>query len=191
MLGFIAEKFTKNPMLKEKKNHIFITGKEIFMKNDLIVREPELYFDSIHQELDNFLRDTFFTHTFGHPLNIIKNSTWRPAVEVIQNNENYKVKVQLPGVKKDDIEIELDNDFMTITAVINEEKEEKKEEEHNAKYHTSEFRYGKYQRTISFDQPIKIEEAKAKYKDGVLCINLPNQNIEAATPKKLTINEDE
>ena len=44
------------------------------MNHDLIVREPELYFDSIHQELDNFLRDTFFTHSFGHPLNIIKNS---------------------------------------------------------------------------------------------------------------------
>ncbi len=95
------------------------------MNHDLIVREPELYFDSIHQELDNFLRDTFFTHSFGHPLNIIKNSIMRPAVEVIQNKDNYKVRVQLPGVKKDNIEVELDNDFMTITAVTQEEKEEK------------------------------------------------------------------
>ena len=161
------------------------------MTHDLIVPEPELYFDSIHQELDNFLRDTFFTHSFGHPLNIIKNSIMRPAVEVIQNKENYKVRVQLPGVKKDDIEVELDNDFMTITAVTQEEKEEKQETEHNARYHTSEFRYGKYQRTISFDQPIKTEEAKAKYKDGVLCITIPKQNIEATKPKKLTIETKE
>ncbi len=161
------------------------------MNHDLIVREPELYFDSIHQELDNFLRDTFFTHSFGHPLNIIKNSIMRPAVEVVQNKENYKVRVQLPGVKKDDIEVELDNDFMTITAVTQEEKEEKQETEHNARYHTSEFRYGKYQRTISFDQPIKTEEAKAKYKDGVLCITIPKQNIEATKPKKLTIETKE
>ena len=62
------------------------------MNHDLIVREPELSFDSLHQELDNFLRDTFFTHSFGHPLNIIKNSIWRPAIEVIQCKENYKVK---------------------------------------------------------------------------------------------------
>ena len=95
------------------------------MNHDLIVREPELYFDSIHQELDNFLRDTFFTHSFGHPLNIIKNSIMRPAVEVIQNKDNYKVRVQLPGVKKDNIEVELDNDFMTITAVTQEEKRRK------------------------------------------------------------------
>ncbi len=161
------------------------------MNHDLIVREPELYFDSIHQELDNFLRDTFFTHSFGHPLNIIKNSIMRPAVEVIQNKDNYKVRVQLPGVKKDNIEVELDNDFMTITAVTQEEKEEKQEAEHNARYHTSEFRYGKYQRTISFDQPIKTEEAKAKYKDGVLCITIPKQNIEATKPKKLAIETHE
>lgn len=159
------------------------------MNRDLIVREPELYFDSIHQELDNFLRDTFFTHTFGHPLNIIKNVTLRPAVEVIQNKENYKVKVQLPGIKKDNIEVELDNDFMIITAETHEEKEEKQEEDHNRRYHTSEFRYGKYQRTISFDQPIKIEDATAAYKDGVLCVTVPKQKMETKEPKKLTINE--
>ncbi len=156
------------------------------MKNNLIVREPELYFDSIHQELDNFLRDTFFTHSFGHPLNVIKNTILRPAIEVIQCNENYKVKVQLPGVKKEEIDIELDNDFMTITA---ETREEKKEEKHNIRYHTSEFRYGKYQRTISFDQPIKTDDATAEYKDGVLTITIPKQNIETKEPKKLKITE--
>ena len=50
---------------------------------------------------------------------------------------------------------------MTITAEIEEEKEQKEEKEINEKYHTCEFRYGKYQRTISFDQPIKASEAKA------------------------------
>lgn len=160
------------------------------MKHNLIVREPELYFDSIHQELDNFLRDTFFTHTFGHPLNIIKNTTLRPAVEVIQNKENYKVKVQLPGVKKDDIEVDLDNDFITITAETKEEKEEKHEEDLNRRYHTSEFRYGKYQRTISFDQPIKANEANATYKNGILTITIPKQQIETKETKKLTIKEE-
>ncbi|MBR6722576.1 Hsp20/alpha crystallin family protein [bacterium] len=159
------------------------------MKHNLIVREPELYFDSIHQELDNFLRDTFITHTFGHPLNMIKNTILRPAIEVIQNKDNYKVKVQLPGIKKDNIDVEIDNDFMTICAETHEEKEEEKQEENNKRYHTSEFRYGKYQRTISFDQPIKVDEAQAEYKDGVLTITIPKQNIETKEPKKLEIKE--
>ena len=159
------------------------------MRHNLIVREPELYFDSIHQELDNFLRDTFISHTFGHPLNMIKNTILRPAIEVIQNKDNYKVKVQLPGIKKDNIDVEIDNDFMTICAETHEEKDEEKQDENNKRYHTSEFRYGKYQRTISFDQPIKSDEAQAEYKDGILTITIPKQNIETKEPKKLEIKE--
>lgn len=161
------------------------------MNRELIVREPELYFDSIHQELDNFLRDTFFSHAFGHPLNIVKNATLRPVVEVMQCKDNYKVKIQLPGVKKENIDVELDNDFMTITADIKEEKkEEQEEDEKNLRYHTSEFRYGRYQRTISFDQPIKADEASAKYKDGILCIKIPKQVPETKQPKKLEIKDE-
>lgn len=159
------------------------------MKTDLIIREPELYFDSIHQELNNFLRDTFLTNAFANPLNIKKNSIWRPAIEVRQNDKNYKVKVQLPGVKKDDIIVELDNDFMTVTAEIQEEKEEKKEDEKNERCHTSEFRYGKYQRTISFDAPIKAEEANAEYKNGLLIVTIPKQKTETTTKKRLEIKE--
>ena len=159
------------------------------MEHDLIVREPELYFDSIHQELNNFLRDTFLVNAFANPLNIKKMSTWRPAIEVKQNDKNYKVKVQLPGVKKDDIQVELDNDFMTITAEIQEEKAEKQEEEKNERFHTSEFRYGKYQRTISFDQPIKGDDSTAIYKDGVLTITVPKQKIETTTRKRLEIKD--
>lgn len=161
------------------------------MKNEIMIREPELYFDSIHQELNNFLRDTFLTNAFANPLNIKKTSIWRPAIEVKQNDKNYKVKVQLPGIKKDNINIELDNDFMTISAEIHEEKEEKKEEEKNIKYHTSEFRYGKYMRTISFDQPVKADEAKAKYKDGILTVTVPKQEIETNTKKIIEIKDDE
>ena len=159
------------------------------MKHDLIIREPDIYFDSIHQELNNFLRDTLMSNHFANPLNIKKTSIWRPAIEVKQNKDDYKVKVQLPGIKKDDIEIEIDNDFMTITAEIQEEKEEKEEAEKNARYHTSEFRYGKYQRTISFDQPVKGDEATAKYKDGVLKITIPKQNKENYKPRKIEIKE--
>ena len=157
------------------------------MKTDLIIREPELYFDSIHNELNNFLRDTVLNPMFSHQLTMKKVSTWRPAIEIKQGENEYKVKVQLPGVKKDDIIVEIDNDFMTITAEIEEEKEEKEQKDKNEKMHTCEFRYGKYKRTISFDQPIKTEEAEAEYKNGVLSIRLPKQKIEEAKVKKLEI----
>ena len=159
------------------------------MKTELILREPELYFDSIHNELNNFLRDTIINPAFSHQLSMKKTSTWRPAVEIKQMENEYVVKVQLPGVKKDDIEVELDNDFMTITAEIEEEKDEKEQKEKNMKYHTCEFRYGKYKRTISFDQPIRAEKADAEYKNGILTIKLPKQQVEKARVRKLEIRE--
>ena len=158
------------------------------MKTDLILREPELYFDSIHNELNNFLRDTIINPVFSHELAIKKVSTWRPTVEIKQTENDYKIKVQLPGVNKDDIVVELDNDFMTITAEIEEEKDEKEQNEKNMKYHTCEFRYGKYKRTISFDHPIRSEEAVAQYKNGVLSIRLPKQNTTEGKTRKLEIN---
>lgn len=154
------------------------------MKNDLMVREPELSFDSIHQELNNFLRDTFMENIFSHPLNLRKMSTWRPAIELKQTEKDYKVKVQLPGVNKEDIHVELNNDYMTITAEVKSEKEEKGESE---KVHTSEFRYGKYIRTISFDNPIKTDQSSAEYKNGVLSIILPKHKVEKSKTKKLNI----
>ncbi len=157
------------------------------MKHDLMIREPELYFDNIHNELNNFLRDTILNPMFSNPLSLKKNSVWRPAVEVKQSDKEYKVKVQLPGVKKDDIEVELDNDFLTITAKIEEDKELKEENDKNLRYHTCEFRYGKYQRTISFDNPIKISESSAKYDNGILTIHIPKQQIEESKAKRLEI----
>jgi HSP20 family protein len=154
------------------------------MRNDLMLKDPELSFDSIHQELNNFLRDTFMESMFSHPLNLKKMSTWRPAIELKQGNKDYSVKVQLPGVNKEDIHIDLNNDYLTVSAEI---KEEKKETGEDAKVHTSEFRYGKYIRTVSFDNPIKADNAVAEFKNGVLSIVLPKQKVEKTKTKRLAI----
>lgn len=154
------------------------------MRSELMLREPEMSFDSIHQELNNFLRDTFMESMFSHPLNLRKISTWRPAIELKQGDKEYSVKVQLPGVNKEDIHLDLNNDYMTVSAEIKEEKKEKGEDE---KIHTSEFRYGKYVRTISFDNPIKTDDCSAEFKNGVLSINLPKQKVEKPKTKRLAI----
>lgn len=155
------------------------------MRNNLMLKEPELSFDSIHQELNNFLRDTFMENVFSHPLNLKKAATWRPALELKQNDKEYNVKVQLPGVNKEDIHVDLNNDYLTLTAEIKEEKESKDKE--NEKTHTSEFRYGKYCRTVSFDNPIKTDESNASYQNGVLTITLPKQMVDKPKSKRLAI----
>ena len=70
---------------------------------------------------------------------------------------------------------------------IQEEKEEKDEAEKNERFHTCEFRYGKYLRTLSFDSPIKSEDAHAQYQDGVLTITIPKQEIKERKPKIVEI----
>ena len=159
------------------------------MSNHLIERKPELYFDSIHNELNNFLRDMFLPFDFSNSLNVRKDSIWRPAIEVKENDKNYKIKVQLAGVKKEDIKVDLDNDFMTISAEMREEKEIKDEEEKNEKFNTSEFRYGRYQRTISFDTPVKYEDSSAKFNNGILLITVPKQKVEKSSKKTLEIKD--
>jgi len=163
------------------------------MRSDLILKDPELSFDSIHQELNNFLRDTFMESAFSHPLNLKKLSTWRPAIELKQTDSDYKVKVQMPGVNKEDIHVDLTNDYMTVTAEVKEEKIDKNEKVgtaekgENERIHTSEFRYGKYIRTVSFENPIKSDASKAEYNNGILTIVMPKQKIEKAKTKRLNI----
>lgn len=159
------------------------------MKGSLMLREPEMMLDNLHQEFNNFLKDTFFDTDFFSPERMAKMSTWRPAIEMKQSEKDYTIKVQLPGVRKEDINIDLENDFMTISAEMKEEKCEKPTNNETAakKNHVSEFRYGKFVRTISFDNPIKVDESTAEYKDGILKIIMPKQKIQKAHTKRLNI----
>lgn len=153
------------------------------MKHALMAKKPEFDFDSLHQEFNNFLKDTFFDTSFASPLHLKMTSTWRPAIEVQQTEKEYKVKVQLPGVNKEDIHVDLNNDFMTVSAEIKEEKSEKE----TSKLHNCEIRYGKYVRTIAFDSPIKIADSSAEYKNGILTVIMPKQKITKTQTKRLTV----
>ena len=157
------------------------------MKSNLMITDPELTFDNIHRELNNFLRDTFMESAFSSPSQLRKLSTFRPAIEVKQNEKEYMIKVQLPGVNKEDIKIDLENDHMTVTAEYKEEKKSTTGEDKEEKIHTSELRYGKYVRTIGFDSPVKADTSNAEYANGILHITLPKQKIEKTHSKRLTI----
>lgn len=157
--------------------------RRLIMKNNIMMQEPEMATDNLHQELDNFLKDTFWESQFLSPIQLAKSS-WRPAIEMKQNEKEYDVKIQLPGVNKEDIKVDLENDYMTVSAEINEEKKTKDD---THKIQTSEFKYGKYVRTISFDNPIKSNDALAEYKNGILSIKIPKQKMVKQNIKHLQI----
>ena len=116
------------------------------------VRNLRSDFDSL---FDNFFND------FGIRLDNFSHSKTR--VNISEDDKNYCVDAELPGVKKEDVSVEYINDILTIKA---ERKEEKKN------YHRIESTYGVFQRSIQIPN-IDYNDIKAKFEDGILKITLP------------------
>jgi HSP20 family protein len=102
-------------------------------------------------------------------------------VDVEENDKTYVVKAEIPGVKKEDIDIQIDGNVVSISA---ESKREKKVEE-KGKVLRSERYYGAMLRSFSLANDVDQAEATAKYTDGILELTLPKKATSAA--KKLTV----
>lgn len=100
----------------------------------------------------------------------------QPNVELINADDEIIVKIELPGINKDDIKLNLYEEYLEIKA----EREKKKIEEGD-NYHLSEISYGSISRVISFPAKVDIEEAETEYKNGVLIITTPK--IEPKKPR--------
>lgn len=105
-----------------------------------------------------------------------------PRLDVIERDNEYVVKTDLPGVKKDDIEVSLENGVLTISAETKSETEEKEGE----RVIRQERRYGKYVRSLRLGTEIDEKKIKAAYKDGVLELTLPK--AEEVKPKKISVD---
>jgi HSP20 family protein len=103
----------------------------------------------------------------------------QPAIklDVTESAESYRVKADIPGVRKEDIRVSVNANAVTISAEMKQEKEEKKGET----VLRSERCYGKQSRSFTLRQEIEAGKAEAKYADGVLELNLPKKS---ATPVK-------
>ena len=98
-------------------------------------------------------------------------------VEVSENEQAYVIRAEIPGVKKDDINISIDGDQVAISAEVKNEKEAKDGE----RVLRSERYYGKVYRAFALGQPVDESAAAAKYSDGILELTLPKK---AATQAK-------
>ena len=103
-------------------------------------------------------------------------------VEITDKGKNFILKAELPGIKKENLDIDIDSNYVIINA---KKEEEEKEEKDN--YKKSEFRYGEFSRTIYFPEEIDTEKTQAKLEHGVLKIEAPKKVIESENRKKLTI----
>lgn len=108
-------------------------------------------------------------------------SGYTPALDVYEEKENFVVKAELPGMKKEEIEVSFHDGSLSISG---ERKSESKHEE--AEVYRAERFFGRFQRTVTLPAPVAVDKVKAAYKDGVLTITLPK--TEEAKPKHIDVS---
>ena len=125
--------------------------------------------------------DRLFEYFFGVPSIEGYSSTWIPPVNIEETENEVVVHVEIPGMKKEDINLSVRADMITISG----EREQKKDEK-NKTYHRIERFYGKFQRTIQLPVDVDIDKTKATYENGILTISLPKSAKNKAKEIKIS-----
>ena len=104
-----------------------------------------------------------------------------PVLDVYEDKDNLIVKAELPGMKREEIDISFHDGTLTITG---ERKYEEKNED--AETYRAERFFGKFHRTLTLPKPVQSDKAKATYQNGILTVTLPK--TEEAKPKQIQVN---
>jgi len=152
------------------------------MKSLIKRTEPVYLFENMQDELNKIIKDTFGELDFPEFAMEKTFKTWRPAVEMSEWEGTYTIKAELPGIAKDNIDIDLREDSITIKAENKSVTEEK-----NENLYKSELKYGKFLRTLSFPSKVNTNDVKAEFKDGILIIEVPKSKEETEKHTKVEI----
>lgn len=133
--------------------------------------------------IKKFLDDGFFFNLPFSSLTETQSSLggdWYPALDLLEEKNQYVLKADLPGIKKEDIKISFEHGVLRIDG------ERKSEAEHKDRQaHRIERSYGRFVRVINLGTDVDQNKIKANYKDGILEISVPKS--EAAQPKSIDI----
>ena len=132
---------------------------------------PTIFGENIFDNLMNTFDRDFFSHW---------DSSKLMRTDVKENDDSYELKVNLPGLKKEDVRIELNQDYLTISAKAQNANDEKDD---SGKYVRRERYYGSYQRQFYLGEGVKQEDIHASMADGVLTLTIPKvdqQQVETA-----------
>ena len=125
--------------------------------------------------------DFFHFHGFS-PFRGLSNPDFSPSLDFKDKEKEYLVNLEVPGIEKDGIEIEIDDGLLIIKGEKKAEKIEKDEE-----IYASERCYGAFRREIRLPSDCQEEKIKADYKNGVLSITLPKNEVKEKEKKKINI----
>ena len=134
-------------------------------------------FDRIRREMDR-LWDSFLE---GRPMRRAGDSgEWLPSIDVSETKGDLVIKAELPGMDPKDIDISMNNGFLTIKGEKKHEREEKDEN-----YHLVERSYGSFTRSVRLPREVQSDKITASFKNGVLRVTLPKS--EEAKKKEIKI----
>lgn len=128
--------------------------------------------DRINRMFDDFFRPDFALDSAV--------GTLYPPVNIVDHEKDLVLEAELPGVKKEEVQIEVHGNLLLLKG---EKKESREVNEEN--YRLQEVRTGSFSRTFTLPNEVEAEKVKAEYKDGVLRITLPK--VEAAIPRRIQI----
>lgn len=144
------------------------------------VTKPRAFslFDQMRDEMDRM----FEGYPFGR-LAPWKEMSFAPAIEVAEKEGTLFVKADLPGLKKEDVKVDVSAEGLTIAGERKEEKEEKK-----TGYFRTERLYGSFARFVPLPEGALLDKAEANFKDGVLAVKVPLGKTATPEPKRLPIS---
>jgi HSP20 family protein len=154
------------------------------MKNLIRWQRPQLSGGSPFGRFTN-LRDEI-DRLFDAPLTELARTSrllsgWTMALDVSEDKDDFFVKAELPGMKKEQIEVSLHDGSLSISG----ERKSKSNHE-DAEVHRAERFFGRFQRTVALPTPVAADKVKAQYKDGILTVTLPK--TEEAKPKHIDVS---
>src|ERR1043166_1839722 len=114
----------------------------------------------------------------------IARGSWSPSVDIFENKEHIVLEAELPGMKREDFDLSVENNVITLRG---ERHFEKKDETDN--YHRVERAYGSFTRSFTLPNTVTAEGATAEYKNGVLRVRLPKR--EETKARRIEIKADE
>lgn len=145
-----------------------------------LMRTDGTLFPSVPSLLNDFFSDDWLYSSLA---NRKTSGTTLPAVNIRETNDDFQIEVAAPGMKRDNFNIELDNDVLTISS----HQEEKKEEENSQQngYSRREFNYQSFQRSFSLPEgKVEGDKIAARYVDGILHITIPKKEEAKVKPPK-------
>jgi HSP20 family protein len=107
-------------------------------------------------------------------------SAWSPAVDIAENDASFVVKMELPGVAKEDVHITMEQNVLTVKGEKKQEKESK-----TSDFHRIERSYGTFQRSFTLPSTVKTDRIDATFRDGILNVTLPK--AEESRPMEIEV----